>query len=167
MRLTCLLSYPPLPLPDEARFEQNFGGTRNFLPTGEGTVRGTCRSSLQVAGETSSTGNLFRSYSPSDPLPAALQELGQEYGESFLVAMEKLFFEYLCQLEKALPPLQAQQVLLQAECSRAEGGGQVVSRAVIFISSHSLFLPTASECTDLDAAWSFCHLMSCPEPILC
>ncbi|XP_054988827.1 TERF1-interacting nuclear factor 2 isoform X3 [Sorex araneus] len=39
-----------------------------------------------------------------------LQELEQEYGEPFLEAMEKLLFEYLCQLEKALPPLQAQQL---------------------------------------------------------
>nr|XP_020018508.1 TERF1-interacting nuclear factor 2 isoform X2 [Castor canadensis] len=45
-------------------------------------------------------------------LASNLQELEQEYGESFLVAMEKLFFEYMCQLEKALPTLQAQQVLL-------------------------------------------------------
>ncbi|XP_040824617.1 TERF1-interacting nuclear factor 2 isoform X1 [Ochotona curzoniae] len=49
------------------------------------------------------------SEAPAD-LASRLQELGQEYGESFLVAMEKLFFEYLCQLEKALPPLQAQQL---------------------------------------------------------
>nr|KAF6487874.1 TERF1 interacting nuclear factor 2 [Rousettus aegyptiacus] len=39
-----------------------------------------------------------------------LQELEQEYGEPFLAAMEKLFFEYLCQLEKALPTPQAQQL---------------------------------------------------------
>uniref|UniRef100_A0A8C0W0L3 TERF1-interacting nuclear factor 2 N-terminal domain-containing protein n=1 Tax=Castor canadensis TaxID=51338 RepID=A0A8C0W0L3_CASCN len=43
-------------------------------------------------------------------LASNLQELEQEYGESFLVAMEKLFFEYMCQLEKALPTLQAQQL---------------------------------------------------------
>ena len=48
----------------------------------------------------------------SDLLLFLLQELEQEYGETFLAAMEKLFFEYLCQLEKALPTLQAQQVLL-------------------------------------------------------
>ncbi|XP_007479935.1 TERF1-interacting nuclear factor 2 isoform X3 [Monodelphis domestica] len=35
-----------------------------------------------------------------------LQELEQEYGEPFLVALEKLLFEYLCQLEKTLPVLQ-------------------------------------------------------------
>lgn len=49
------------------------------------------------------------SEAPGD-LASKLQELAQEYGEPFLVAMEKLFFEYLCQLEKALPPLQAQQL---------------------------------------------------------
>ncbi|XP_024608992.1 TERF1-interacting nuclear factor 2 isoform X4 [Neophocaena asiaeorientalis asiaeorientalis] len=43
-------------------------------------------------------------------LASKLQELEQEYGELFLAAMEKLFFEYLCQLEKALPTLQAQQL---------------------------------------------------------
>ncbi|XP_039110658.1 TERF1-interacting nuclear factor 2 isoform X2 [Hyaena hyaena] len=43
-------------------------------------------------------------------LASKLQELEQEYGEPFLVAMEKLFFEYLCQLEKALPAPQAQQL---------------------------------------------------------
>uniref|UniRef100_A0A667IYZ3 TERF1 interacting nuclear factor 2 n=1 Tax=Lynx canadensis TaxID=61383 RepID=A0A667IYZ3_LYNCA len=43
-------------------------------------------------------------------LASKLQELEQEYGEPFLAAMEKLFFEYLCQLEKALPALQAQQL---------------------------------------------------------
>uniref|UniRef100_A0A673UDI3 TERF1 interacting nuclear factor 2 n=1 Tax=Suricata suricatta TaxID=37032 RepID=A0A673UDI3_SURSU len=43
-------------------------------------------------------------------LDSKLQELEQEYGEPFLAAIEKLFFEYLCQLEKALPALQAQQL---------------------------------------------------------
>ncbi|KAM5235495.1 TERF1-interacting nuclear factor 2 [Ctenodactylus gundi] len=43
-------------------------------------------------------------------LASRLQELEQEYGESFLAAMEKLFFEYMCQLEKALPMPQAQQL---------------------------------------------------------
>ncbi|XP_036740359.2 TERF1-interacting nuclear factor 2 isoform X1 [Manis pentadactyla] len=43
-------------------------------------------------------------------LASKLQELEQEYGEPFLAAMEKLFFEYMCQLEKALPTLQAQQL---------------------------------------------------------
>ncbi|XP_037690576.1 TERF1-interacting nuclear factor 2 isoform X2 [Choloepus didactylus] len=43
-------------------------------------------------------------------LALKLQELEQEYGEPFLAAMEKLFFEYLCQLEKTLPTLQAQQL---------------------------------------------------------
>uniref|UniRef100_A0A8D1T034 TERF1 interacting nuclear factor 2 n=1 Tax=Sus scrofa TaxID=9823 RepID=A0A8D1T034_PIG len=44
-------------------------------------------------------------------LASNLQGLEQEYGETFLAAMEKLFFEYLCQLEKALPTLQLQDVL--------------------------------------------------------
>ncbi|XP_006835452.1 PREDICTED: TERF1-interacting nuclear factor 2 [Chrysochloris asiatica] len=43
-------------------------------------------------------------------LASKLQEFEQEYGEPFLAAMEKLFFEYLCRLEKALPPLQTQQL---------------------------------------------------------
>ncbi|XP_048218710.1 TERF1-interacting nuclear factor 2 [Perognathus longimembris pacificus] len=46
----------------------------------------------------------------SEDLASSLQELEQEYGEPFLAAMEKLFFEYLCQLEKALPTLQAEQL---------------------------------------------------------
>ncbi|XP_054433838.1 TERF1-interacting nuclear factor 2 isoform X2 [Pteronotus mesoamericanus] len=46
---------------------------------------------------------------PAD-LAWKLQELEQEYGEPFLTAVEKLFFEYLCQLEKALPAPQAQQL---------------------------------------------------------
>lgn len=41
----------------------------------------------------------------------SLQELEQDYGEPFLVAMEKLLFEYLCQLEKALPTVRAQEVV--------------------------------------------------------
>ncbi|XP_060031275.1 TERF1-interacting nuclear factor 2 isoform X2 [Erinaceus europaeus] len=43
-------------------------------------------------------------------LAVKLQELEQEYGDSFMAAMEKLFFEYLCQLEKALPALDTQQL---------------------------------------------------------
>uniref|UniRef100_A0A2K6EFJ0 TERF1 interacting nuclear factor 2 n=1 Tax=Propithecus coquereli TaxID=379532 RepID=A0A2K6EFJ0_PROCO len=43
-------------------------------------------------------------------LASKLQELEQEYGEHFLAAMEKLFFEYLCQLEKALPTPQTEQL---------------------------------------------------------
>lgn len=43
-------------------------------------------------------------------LAAKLKELEQEYGESFLAAIEKLLFEYLCQLEKALPVPQTQQL---------------------------------------------------------
>ncbi|XP_013012811.1 TERF1-interacting nuclear factor 2-like isoform X2 [Cavia porcellus] len=43
-------------------------------------------------------------------LASKLQELEEEYGEPFMAAMEKLFFEYLCQLERALPTIQAQQL---------------------------------------------------------
>ncbi|XP_012589499.1 PREDICTED: TERF1-interacting nuclear factor 2 isoform X2 [Condylura cristata] len=43
-------------------------------------------------------------------LASKLQDLAREYGDSFIAAVEKLFFEYLCQLEKALPALQAQQL---------------------------------------------------------
>lgn len=43
-------------------------------------------------------------------LASSLQDLEHEYGEPFLAAMEKLFFEYLCQLEKALPTIQPQQL---------------------------------------------------------
>ncbi|XP_038596833.1 TERF1-interacting nuclear factor 2 isoform X3 [Tachyglossus aculeatus] len=39
-----------------------------------------------------------------------LQDLEQDYGEPFLVALEKLLFEYLCQLEMALPALQPRQL---------------------------------------------------------
>nr|KAF6270895.1 hypothetical protein mMyoMyo1_019132 [Myotis myotis] len=39
-----------------------------------------------------------------------LLELEQEYGEPFLAAMEKLFFEYLCRLEKALPTPHTEQL---------------------------------------------------------
>ncbi|XP_006753534.1 PREDICTED: TERF1-interacting nuclear factor 2-like isoform X2 [Myotis davidii] len=39
-----------------------------------------------------------------------LLELEQEYGEPFLSAMEKLFFEYLCRLEKALPTPHTEQL---------------------------------------------------------
>ncbi|KAF6352579.1 TERF1 interacting nuclear factor 2 [Rhinolophus ferrumequinum] len=58
-------------------------------------------------------------------LASKLQELQQEYGEPFLAAMEKLFFEYLCQLEKALPPPQAQQ--LQDVLSWMQPGASVTS----------------------------------------
>ncbi|XP_074090895.1 TERF1-interacting nuclear factor 2 isoform X2 [Macrotis lagotis] len=46
---------------------------------------------------------------PED-LEDQLQELEQEYGEPFLLALEKLLFEYLCQLEKILPVLQLQEL---------------------------------------------------------
>uniref|UniRef100_A0A8C3WY18 TERF1 interacting nuclear factor 2 n=1 Tax=Catagonus wagneri TaxID=51154 RepID=A0A8C3WY18_9CETA len=54
-----------------------------------------------------------------------LQELEREYGEPFLAAMEKLLFEYLCQLEKALPTLQAQQ--LQDVLNWMQPGASVTS----------------------------------------
>lgn len=99
-------------------------------------------------------------FSSSDLLLCALQELEQEYGEHFLAAMEKLFFEYLCQLEKALPTPQAQQVFL-GQTQRAECG-VVLSRTVVFM---PLSLPTASGCAELDAAWSFYHFFFCFEAI--
>ncbi|XP_013365856.1 PREDICTED: TERF1-interacting nuclear factor 2-like [Chinchilla lanigera] len=49
------------------------------------------------------------SQAPVD-VASKLQELEEEYGEPFMAAMEKLFFEYLCQLERALPAVQAQQL---------------------------------------------------------
>uniref|UniRef100_A0A8D1G6G4 TERF1 interacting nuclear factor 2 n=1 Tax=Sus scrofa TaxID=9823 RepID=A0A8D1G6G4_PIG len=58
-------------------------------------------------------------------LASNLQGLEQEYGETFLAAMEKLFFEYLCQLEKALPTLQAQQ--LQDVLNWMQPGASVTS----------------------------------------
>lgn len=61
-------------------------------------------------------------------LTGKLQELEQEYGEPFLTAMEKLLFEYLCQLEKALPPLQAQQ--LQDILSWMQPGASITSSAI-------------------------------------
>ncbi|XP_053449414.1 TERF1-interacting nuclear factor 2 isoform X1 [Nycticebus coucang] len=62
-------------------------------------------------------------------LALKLQELEQEYGESFLDAMEKLFFEYLCQLEKALPTLQAPQ--LQNVLSWMQPGVSITTSAVL------------------------------------
>ncbi|XP_040083265.1 TERF1-interacting nuclear factor 2 isoform X3 [Oryx dammah] len=62
-------------------------------------------------------------------LASKLQELEQEYGETFLAAMEKLFFEYLCQLEKALPTLQAQQ--LQDVLSWMQPGVSITSSFVL------------------------------------
>uniref|UniRef100_H0XYH6 TERF1 interacting nuclear factor 2 n=1 Tax=Otolemur garnettii TaxID=30611 RepID=H0XYH6_OTOGA len=62
-------------------------------------------------------------------LALKLQELEQEYGESFLDAMEKLFFEYLCQLEKALPTLQAQQ--LQNVLSWMQPGVSITTSVVL------------------------------------
>uniref|UniRef100_A0A8C2MF71 Terf1 (TRF1)-interacting nuclear factor 2 n=1 Tax=Cricetulus griseus TaxID=10029 RepID=A0A8C2MF71_CRIGR len=53
---------------------------------------------------------LVKQLSEAEDLASSLQELEQDYGESFLVAMEKLLFEYLCQLEKALPTVRAQEL---------------------------------------------------------
>ncbi|XP_032036022.1 TERF1-interacting nuclear factor 2 isoform X2 [Hylobates moloch] len=58
-------------------------------------------------------------------LASKLQELEQEYGEPFLAAMEKLLFEYLCQLEKALPTPRAQQ--LQDVLSWMQPGASIPS----------------------------------------
>nr|KAF6394004.1 hypothetical protein mPipKuh1_017435 [Pipistrellus kuhlii] len=57
-----------------------------------------------------------------------LQELEQEYGEPFLAAIEKLFFEYLCRLEKALPIPQSQQ--LQDVLSWMQPGISITSFAL-------------------------------------
>ncbi|XP_038165583.1 TERF1-interacting nuclear factor 2 isoform X1 [Arvicola amphibius] len=48
--------------------------------------------------------------SKAEDLASSLLELKQDYGEHFLAAMEKLLFEYLCQLEKALPTVKAQEL---------------------------------------------------------
>ncbi|XP_036054343.1 TERF1-interacting nuclear factor 2 isoform X2 [Onychomys torridus] len=53
---------------------------------------------------------LVKQLAETEDLASRLQELEQDYGEAFLVAMEKLFFEYLCQLEKALPAVRAQEL---------------------------------------------------------
>ncbi|XP_051051614.1 TERF1-interacting nuclear factor 2 isoform X2 [Phodopus roborovskii] len=53
---------------------------------------------------------LVKQLSKAEDLASSLQELEQDYGEPFLVAMEKLLFEYLCQLEKALPAVKAQEL---------------------------------------------------------
>ncbi|XP_045863538.1 TERF1-interacting nuclear factor 2 isoform X1 [Meles meles] len=62
-------------------------------------------------------------------LASRVQELEQEYGEPFLDAMEKLFFEYLCQLEKALPALQTQQ--LQDVVSWMQPGVSIATSSVL------------------------------------
>ncbi|XP_041489849.1 TERF1-interacting nuclear factor 2 isoform X1 [Microtus oregoni] len=59
--------------------------------------------------------------SKAGDLASSLPELKQDYGEPFLVALEKLLFEYLCQLEKALPTVKAQELQdalswLQPDC---------------------------------------------------
>lgn len=100
--------------------------------------------------------------SSSDLLLSSLQELEQEYGEPFLAAMEKLFFEYLCQLEKALPAPQAQQVLL------GQDKGSVWDGCIEDCGLHASHpLPTASGRAELDAAWSFYHFFFGFEPIWC
>uniref|UniRef100_A0A8D2CK16 TERF1 interacting nuclear factor 2 n=1 Tax=Sciurus vulgaris TaxID=55149 RepID=A0A8D2CK16_SCIVU len=62
-------------------------------------------------------------------LASKLQELKQEYGEPFLDAMEKLFFEYMCQLEKALPTVQTQQ--LQDVLSWIQPGVSITSSVAL------------------------------------
>ncbi|XP_050999090.1 TERF1-interacting nuclear factor 2 isoform X3 [Acomys russatus] len=68
------------------------------------------------------------SESPEDGA-SSRQELQQDYGEPFLVAMEKLFFEYLCQLEKALPAVNAQE--LQGALSWIQPGCSVTSSVAL------------------------------------
>lgn len=57
------------------------------------------------------------------------QELEQDYGEPFLVAMEKLLFEYLCQLERVLPTVRAQE--LQDVLSWIQPGCSVTSSVAL------------------------------------
>ncbi|XP_052047370.1 TERF1-interacting nuclear factor 2 isoform X2 [Apodemus sylvaticus] len=61
----------------------------------------------------------------SEDPASSQQELEQDYGEPFLVAMEKLLFEYLCQLEKALPTVRAQE--LQDALSWIQPGSLITS----------------------------------------
>lgn len=65
----------------------------------------------------------------SEDPASSLQELEQDYGEPFLVAMEKLLFEYLCQLEKALPTVRAQE--LQDALSWIQPGSLVTSSVTL------------------------------------
>lgn len=65
----------------------------------------------------------------TEDLALSLQELKQDYGEPFLVAMEKLFFEYLCQLEKALPAVKEQE--LQDALSWVQPGCLVTSSVAL------------------------------------
>ncbi|CAO2590973.1 TERF1-interacting nuclear factor 2 [Lemmus lemmus] len=53
---------------------------------------------------------LVKQLSKAEDLASSLPELKQDYGEPFLVAMEKLLFEYLCRLEKALPAVKTQEL---------------------------------------------------------
>ncbi|XP_045425874.1 TERF1-interacting nuclear factor 2 isoform X1 [Lemur catta] len=69
------------------------------------------------------------SEAPVDLASKLLQELEQEYGEPFLAAMEKLFFEYLCQLEKALPTPQTEQ--LQDVLSWMQPGVSITSSLAV------------------------------------
>lgn len=121
--LTCL---PSLPSTDKAGSEENLRGTGSLLPAGEAAGGGPCGFDLEAAGETGRFGSYDEAiFSSSDLLLCALQELEQEYGEPFLAAMEKLFFEYLCQLEKALPTPQAQQVFQGDNTEGRRWGGSV------------------------------------------
>ncbi|XP_021058632.1 TERF1-interacting nuclear factor 2 isoform X2 [Mus pahari] len=65
----------------------------------------------------------------SEDPPSSLQELEQDYGEPFLVAMEKLLFEYLCQLEKALPPIRTGE--LQDALSWIQPGSFITSSVAL------------------------------------
>ncbi|XP_005085666.2 TERF1-interacting nuclear factor 2 isoform X1 [Mesocricetus auratus] len=72
---------------------------------------------------------LVKQLSEAEDLTSSLQELEQDYGECFLVAMEKLLFEYLCQLEKALPSVKAQE--LQGVLSWIQPGCFVTKSAAL------------------------------------
>ncbi|XP_034504270.1 TERF1-interacting nuclear factor 2 isoform X3 [Ailuropoda melanoleuca] len=88
-------------------------------------------------------------------LASRLQELEREYGEPFLAAMEKLFFEYLCQLEKALPALQIEQ--LQDVLSWMQPGVSITSSFVLSQYGVDMGWPlpasfSFSECSVTDSA---------------
>lgn len=74
--------------------------------------------------------------------------------------MEKLLFEYLCQLERVLPTVRAQEVVdtntFRVECWVA------LLRIMIFI---SVTLPTASGCSKLDSAGLFRYFFCCFAPV--
>lgn len=73
--------------------------------------------------------------------------------------MEKLFFEYLCQLEKALPAVKAQEVVERRHFKGRAWGGFTGNNFV------TVTLPTAPGCSKLDSAWLFNHFFGCFAPV--